>query len=153
MKKAKMSIAPGGEVVTEQAEAVGVVVDMEPTPQEDPNFKPVHNPDQEASPEPEPEAVPIVDTRTAEQRVTDLQLHLEKMRAKIDRFHEVQTKHDRNVFALEAVKENPDSVLVKITIGAHTFSSSDPEAVTRFLDYQVQSYARQLDELANTILS
>lgn len=146
MKNAKMRIAPGGEVVTEQAEAVGVVNHDH----ESHTVETQHQTETQTNHEVQPS---VVDTRTAEQRLTDLKLHLEKMRAKIDRFHEVQTKHDRNVFALEAVKENPDSVLVKITIGAHTFNSSDPEAVTRFLDYQVQSYARQLDELANAILS
>lgn len=144
MKKAKMSIAPGGEVVTdEQPEVVTVNTTPQPEPEPEP----------EPEPQPQPEPEPTADNRSNEQKVIALQSHLERMRAKIDRFHELTTKHDRNVFALQAVKDNPDTVQVKISIGTQSFSSTDPEAVTRFLDYQVQSYAQQLDELANAILS
>lgn len=161
MKKTHMSIAPNGKAVlqpesqvqevstlTQEAAAPGST-EPEPEPQPEQVTAAAIPAATATAPTPAPEPEPL-DTRTVEQKIADLQKVIDERQKLISRFNDLSTKHYKFSAALEEI--TPDACEVIIIVDGRRFTSTDPVAVRRFIHYQVESYATELSQVANSLL-
>lgn len=153
MKKTRMGIAPDGtpvlEIEANAAEANTETCIEANTGTENQTGETASEATQTAVTQPEVTREP--DPRSTEQKISDMRKALEEKQKLMERFSDLQTKHDRFTSAREEL--TPDDCEVVLNVNGRRFSSTDPQAVNRFISFQIDSYSLEIEKVAALLLA